>query len=135
MRKRPEFDLPEKTVADRLYRLRMIAGLTQEELCAKIEYTSNYYGQVERGAIKLSRKLAEKLRAFYKTTLEYLYFGPDDHVSEDNTYSRHPIYELVENCSEEERDMLYDMARSVIRNFRDYKAEALAQISEEKGNH
>lgn len=134
MRKRPEIDLPENTVADRLLRLRVMAGLTQEELCEKIGYTSNYYGQAERGAIPLSRKLAEALRAFYHTTYEYLYFGiRNDRVSEDLEYSRHPIYELLENCTEEERDMLYQIAKSVIRNFRDYKTEALAQVDAEEG--
>ena len=68
MRKKPDIELPEKTIADRLLKLRMREGLTQEELCERIGYTSNYYGQAERGAIPLSRKLAEKLRVFYRTT-------------------------------------------------------------------
>ena len=51
MRKKPDIELPEKTIADRLLKLRMREGLTQEELCERIGYTSNYYGQAERGAL------------------------------------------------------------------------------------
>lgn len=134
MRKKPDIELPENTIADRLLKLRMREGLTQEELCDRIGYTSNYYGQAERGAIPLSRKLAEKLRVFYHTTYEYLYFGVrNDRVSEEAGYQRHPIYELLEGCAEEERDILYEIAKTVIRNVRDYKTEepAPADVKEE----
>lgn len=132
MRKKPDIELPEVTVADRLLKLRIREGLTQEELCERIGYTANYYGQAERGAIPLSRKLAEKLRVFYHTTYEYLYFGVrNDRVFEDIEYKRHPIYELLESCTEEERDILYEIAKPVLRNVRDYKTEGLAQMGAE----
>ena len=122
MRKRLDIELSEATVADRLLKLRMREGLTQEELCEKIGYTSNYYGQAERGAISLSRKLAYKLRVFYHTTYDYLYDGiRNDRVFEDAGYERHPIYEILEGCNDEERDILYQIIKPVIRNIRDYK--------------
>ena len=135
MRKKPDIELPEKTIADRLLKLRMREGLTQEELCERIGYTSNYYGQAERGAIPLSRKLAEKLRVFYRTTFEYLYFGVrNDRVSEDTEYARHPIYDILESCTKEECDVLYEIVKPVIRNIRDYKTEEQAQTDEKDEN-
>ena len=135
MRKKPDIELPEKTIADRLLKLRMREGLTQEELCERIGYTSNYYGQAERGAIPLSRKLAEKLRVFYRSTFEYLYFGVrNDRVSEDTEYARHPIYDILESCTEEECDVLYEIVKPVIRNIRDYKTEEQAQTDEKDEN-
>lgn len=135
MRKKPDIELPESTVADRLLKLRVEAGLTQEELCEKIHYTSNYYGQVERGAISLSKKLAEKLCAFYRTTYDYLYNGiRDDRVYDASAYQPHPIYKLLENCSEEERDILYEIFKTVIFNMRDYKAGESGQADTEEEN-
>lgn len=136
MRKRPYIDLPEHTVADRLLKLRVMAELTQEELCEKIGYTSNYYGQAERGAIPLSRKLAEALRTFYHTTYEYLYYGiHNDRVSEDTDYTcRHMIYSLLETCTEEECDILYQIAKLVLRNIRDHKRQEDEQADAEETN-
>lgn len=135
MRKKQDIDFPEDTVAGRLLKLRLMAGLTQEELCDRINYTSNYYGQVERGAIPLSRKLAEKLRAFYHTTYDYLYYGiPDGRVFENTEYQTHPIYKLLENCSEEERDILYEIFKTVIFNMRDYKTKEPGQADTEEEN-
>lgn len=135
MRKKPDIELPEKTVADRLLKLRVNAGLTQEELCERIHYTSNYYGQVERGAIPLSKKLAEKLCVFYHTTYDYLYNGiRDDRLRDDSVYQTHPIYRLLENCSEEERDILYEIFKTVIFNMRDYKTKESEQADTEEEN-
>ena len=135
MRKKPDIELPENTVADRLLKLRVMAGLTQEELCDRIGYTSNYYGQAERGAIPLSRKLAEKLRAFYHTTYEYLYFGVhNNRVSENGEYIRHPVFDFLESCTGEERDILYEIAKSVIRNVRDYKTGEPVEADAEEEN-
>ena len=132
MRKRPDINLPENTVAERLLRLRMTAGLTQEELCERIGYTSNYYGQAERGAIPLSKKLADALRRFYNTTYDYLYDGiRSDHVGESPDYQcRNLIYLLLESCTEEECDMLYQIAKLVIRNFRDHKEKQTGENNE-----
>ena len=135
MRKKPDIELPEKTVADRLLKLRVREGLTQEELCERIGYTANYYGQAERGAISLSRKLAEKLRTFYNTTFDYLFDGiRNDRLGEESAYTGHPIYELLENCTKEERDILYEIIKPVIRNIRDYKAEELARMGAKEEN-
>ena len=120
MRKQADMDFPENTVAERLLRLRTVAGLTQEELCEQIGYTSNYYGQAERGAIPLSRKLAEKLRTFYNTTYEYLYYGiRADQVREESDYMyKNKMYQFLEGCTEEECDALYQISQVVIRSLR-----------------
>ena len=120
MRKKQSVDLPETTVAERMFRLRTLAGLTQEELCDQISYTSNYYGQAERGAIPLSRKLAEKLRTFYNTTYEYLYYGiRADQVREESDYMyKNKMYQFLEGCTEEECDALYQISQVVIRSLR-----------------
>ena len=120
MRKQADMDFPENTVAERLLRLRTVAGLTQEELCEQIGYTSNYYGQAERGAIPLSRKLAEKLRAFYHTTYEYLYYGiRSDQVMEESDYqSKNMMYRFLEGCTEEECDVLYQISQTVVYSMR-----------------
>ena len=120
MRRKQRVELTEATVAERLYRLRTLAGLTQEELCEQIGYTSNYYGQAERGAIPLSRKLAEQLRDFYHTTYEYLYNGTGkDLVREESEYQyRNQLTAFLEGCTEEECDILYQVSQTVIRGLR-----------------
>ena len=120
MRRKQGVELTEATVAERLYRLRTLAGLTQEELCEQIGYTSNYYGQAERGAIPLSRKLAEQLRDFYHTTYEYLYNGTGkDLVREESEYQyRNQLTAFLEGCTEEECDILYQVSQTVIRGLR-----------------
>ena len=124
MRKQADMDFPENTVAQRLLRLRTVAGLTQEELCEQIGYTSNYYGQAERGAIPLSRMLAEKLRSFYHTTYEYLYYGiRADRAAEEPDYqSKNMMYRFLETCTEEECEVLYQIAQTVVHSIRGWES-------------
>lgn len=128
MRKKPAMKLQENTIAERLLRLRVMAGLTQEELCERINYTSNYYGQAERGAIPLSRKLADALRTFYNTSYDYLYYGVrSDRVGEESSYTcRNMMYSLLDGCTEDECETLYQISKVVVRNFRDHKEREMA---------
>lgn len=59
--------LPEKTVGQRLKKLRLSAKMTQDQFSEKLGFSTNYYGQVERDAKELSKNMANEVCKYFDT--------------------------------------------------------------------
>lgn len=114
--------LPKYTPGQRIRKLRLTAGLTQEQLSELLGFTANYLGQVERDAVGLSKNMADALCDYFNVTYNYLYCQSDSR----NTATEHghtepgqaPIIALIKNCSEDECRLLEPVARACIQALR-----------------
>ena len=76
MNKKLPNPLPENTPGQRILKLRLGAGLTLEQLAERLDFTANYFGQVERDAIGLSNNMAHAIcRYFIKNCSEEEFFN------------------------------------------------------------
>lgn len=122
MNKKTPNQLLENTPGQRIRKLRLTAGLTQEQLSELLGFTANYLGQVERDAVGLSKNLADALCDYFNVTYNYLYCQSDSW----NTAMEHgltgpgqtPIIALIKNCSEDECRLLEPVARACIQALR-----------------
>ena len=123
MNKKLPNPLPENTPGQRILKLRLSAGLTQEQLAERLGFTANYFGQVERDAIGLSNNMAHAICRYFNVTFDYLYFGPHacgtmeklGSLSENQAM----LADFIKSCSEEECRMLEPIIKVFVRTLRD----------------
>ena len=60
---------------NKLLVLREEESLTQKDIADKIGITTSHYGMIEIGVRNPSLSTAYKLANFFKTTIEYIFFG------------------------------------------------------------
>ena len=115
--------LPENTPGQRIRKLRLTAGLTQEQLSELLGFTANYFGQVERDAVGLSKNMADALCDYFNVTYDYLYFGsPTCGTAEghETPYGSHArLIALIKSCPEKECRLLEPIVRAFVRTLRD----------------
>lgn len=113
--------LPENTVGQRMRKLRLTAGLSQERLSEYLNVTPNYYGQVERDAKGLSKNLANAMCDFFQVTYDYLYrgIGPEQIREEKlrDTCKKH-ILSYIGACTEDECEIIYPILKILIQSRR-----------------
>ena len=114
--------LPEDTVGQRMKKLRLTAGLSQDKLSEYLGFTPNYYGQVERGAKELSKNLANAMCSYFNVTYSYLYQGiSPDQLREESGYDtcKNHIIRYLESCTEEECELLYPILKTMVQSRRE----------------
>lgn len=119
--------LPEDTVARRILKLRLSGKLTQDKLSEELGFSSNYYGQVERGKRALSKRLADALCDYFDVSYGYLYQGINpDQIREKPDYdtSKNQILKYLTDCSDEECGLLYPIVQVLVQDLRRREMEA-----------
>ena len=123
MNKQTRNQMPENTPGQRIRKLRLTAGLTQERLSEYLGFTTNYYGQVERDAWGLSKNLASAICSYFNVTYDYLYFGSDPYDIEENhkdvSICHALLIAFIRNCSEEECRLLEPVVKAIVLALRD----------------
>ncbi|MGN0681202.1 MAG: helix-turn-helix domain-containing protein [Candidatus Fimisoma sp.] len=64
-----------KETGKRIAKLRVNAGMTQEELAEKLNVASNYFGKIESGQRGCSIDMLAEISVFFNSSLDYLVFG------------------------------------------------------------
>lgn len=121
--------LPEKTVGQRLKKLRLSAKMTQDQFSEKLGFSTNYYGQVERDAKELSKNMANEVCKYFDTSYSYLYQGIiPGQIGETSAYDtcKNHIVTLTESCTNEECQLLYSFLRLMIQDYRRRRMDLLA---------
>lgn len=113
--------LPEKTEGQRLKKLRLSAKMTQDKFSEALGFSSNYYGQVERGVKALSKNMADAVCRHFGASYSYLYQGitPEQirDASDYDTCKNHMLA-LIAACTEEECRLLYSFLQMMIQDYR-----------------
>lgn len=68
---------------DRLYEYRILQGLSQKEMAAKLNVTDAYYSMIESGKRNPSKNFLHELVALSEKQEEYWLYGVEDHASID----------------------------------------------------
>lgn len=80
-------------VGNRLREIRKGLGFTQEQFAEQLDYSTNYYGQVERGEHGISLQKLKLLYEKFDIDLLYLITGDKSHQVKIN--------ELISDCPKE----------------------------------
>ena len=111
--------LPENTPGQRIKKLRMTAGLSQNQLSRQLGFTSNYFGQVERDQKDLSKNVADAICSYFHVTYGYLYHGLGAGNSPHPAPgSRELVIDLIKSCSEEECRLLEPAVKGLVEGLR-----------------
>ena len=127
--------LPEDTVAQRIKKLRMSANKSQEQFSEKLGFSVNYYGQVERGAKALSKKMADALCEHFGTSYRYLYQGiRSEQIGETSAYdtSKKHIINVLNTCTIAECELIYPLLQVLIQERRQREMALYASRMETK---
>lgn len=113
--------LPEETEGQRLRKLRLSAELTQDKLSEELGFSTNYYGQVERGAKALSKNMADAVCGRFDVSYSYLYQGINlEKLRETSSYGvcKNQLIELTTACTKEECEILYSLLQMLVQDRR-----------------
>lgn len=113
--------LPESTPGQRIKKLRLTAGLSQNQLSRQLGFTTNYFGQVERDRKELSKNVADALCNYFHVDYSYLYHGNGIGKVSDTAVSgssRELLIDYIRSCSEEECRLLEPVIRAIIQSLR-----------------
>lgn len=75
-------DAQYRPIGERLERLREAHGLNQKEWAAKHRFNYTQYNNWEKGAMRITIQNAERLCDLYGLTLDWIYRGRVDGLSE-----------------------------------------------------
>lgn len=124
--------LPERTVGERIKKLRLSVNMSQEEFSEKLGFSANYYGQVERGAKTLSKKMADALGEHFGASYRYLYQGIRSEQTGETSAgdaSRKRMINVFNTCTIAECELIYPLLQVLVqerqrREMAVYKARA-----------
>ena len=111
--------LPESTPGQRIKKLRLTAGLSQNQLSRQLGFTTNYFGQVERDRKELSKNMADALCKYFHVDYSYLYHGIGEASGAPQSGSnRELLIDYIRSCSEEECRLLEPVIRAIVQSLR-----------------
>lgn len=102
-----------RLLGERIKHERLNVGLTQEALAEKVEITTQYVSQIERGERKLSLETFVRISKVLGVSTDYLL--------QSNRKKANPgidkLNALLSNKSEREINMLIDVAKSIFKHY------------------
>lgn len=88
-------------------------GLTREKFAEKLELSTNFVGQIERGEKKMSLETLVIISDCLRISLDYLIKG-----NSENQLPANRLHKLIDKCSQDEILFLTDMTRTMLPHFR-----------------
>lgn len=101
----------------RIQRIRHERGLTQAELAERADVSPPYISHIERGVKTASLDTLARIAESLGVALDSLLLGQPG--SDQHTYGAE-IYDLLDECSTVQRQIIYDIAvaaKSILRNY------------------
>jgi transcriptional regulator with XRE-family HTH domain len=97
-----------KLLGNRIRQERLKLNLTQEQLAEKVDLSTSYIGQIERGERNISLDTLVVICKSLGTTIDYL-LQDSVNIEEDIVYNQ--LYQLISNRSINEKVMALDVLK------------------------
>ena len=112
--------LDYKIIGERLKKARTDKGLTQEALSNKINVSIAYLSRIERGSSFISLKrlsqLCELLNISEGQILNGTNIDSKNYLSNDLFMNRNDFAKILNECTEEQKKLIYEIAKVIINN-------------------
>lgn len=102
-------------IGSRIKGLRVAKGYTQETLAEKLELSTAFVGQIERGEKKISVDTLVKISRFFVVATDYILFGTNSYDSVDT------IDDLKIQINDENHQKYANMALNLVKIIIDEK--------------
>ncbi len=95
-------------IGERLRSKRIALNLTREQFAELADISPSFYGQLEVGGSQMSIDTLLKISRSLHVDMEYILLGKE---SKDNSKELEPVIELLQNCSNRELKLAYDVLK------------------------
>lgn len=102
-------------VGERIRKLREQFNMSREKFSEIIDISEVFLGQIERGERSLSLKTLSKIVAYTGSSSDYILFG-----KLENTDTINKINNILNNCSSETIEYIYDLIHSSFTYLKKY---------------
>lgn len=102
-------------VGERIRKLREQFNMSREKFSEIIDISEVFLGQIERGERSLSLKTLSKIVAYTGSSSDYILFG-----KLENTDTINKINNILNNCSSETVEYIYDLIHSSFTYLKKY---------------
>ena len=102
-----------KALGSRIRSLRQKSGLTQAELAERVDVTTAYIGQIERGERKFSIETLVSIASILETSTDYLL---RDNIRSLNAYTNE-LLSLLKDRDYTDMELATDIIRSVFERL------------------
>lgn len=102
-------------VGERIRKLREQFNMSREKFSEIIDISEVFLGQIERGERSLSLKTLSKIVAYTSSSSDYILFG-----KLENTDTINKINNILNNCSSETVEYIYDLIHSSFTYLKKY---------------
>ena len=103
-------NLPDRTLSERLKKLRLENGYTQEKIAEKIGKTAKAYGKYEREDAEPTLDTIIALSYIYGASTDYILLGEENSVSTE-------FERITKDCSEEFRNHIFAVVQCMVNEF------------------
>ena len=105
-----EANIDFKLIGERLREERLKKGMSQEDLAEKLDVAVAYLSRVERGGTTINLTRLGQISLILDVPLERFVTGI---IKEDKNYLEEDFYEIVKQCSQDKKRLIYNIARIV----------------------
>lgn len=106
MKRKPETSNLTKRIGVKLKAIRMVQGLTQQEMAEKLDVSLAFAGELERGETDPSLKMLEKIAS--SLNLSVIELISDDQNKNDSFWNKR-FEQLLLELAPEQRNLLYQL--------------------------
>lgn len=107
--------LDNKALGNRIKEEREKIHITQQNLAEVLNISTYYLGRIERGERNVSLEKLVGIASYFNISLDYLVFGNSAKTNENNFTE---LYELLDKCSEKEKEVLSDVIKALIPHIK-----------------
>ncbi len=103
--------LDYKLIGIRIKEFRNLKGLTQNQLAEMLDISNVYVSRLERGTAKISLEMTYKIANILDAPIGKILTGVDP---ESQDYLDFEINELLKNCPNDKKKLIYDLIKTVM---------------------
>ena len=105
--------LDYKIIGERIKKARNIRGMTQDRLSQEIGVSIAFLSRIERGSSHISLKRLSQICNILQIEEGQILNGTSENSSE---YLNTDFKMLLDKCSEKQKKMIYEVAKTIINN-------------------
>lgn len=105
--------LDYKIIGERIKKARRNKGLTQEKLSNKMGVSIAFFSRIERGSSQLSLKRLSEICNILDVSEGYILNGATE---DSELYLNNDFKELLDKCTDKQKKMIYEVAKTIINN-------------------